>query len=329
MRKAAFILAVLLLASACSLEFGIGQLGKNPFEDPVDLSEKWEIGYPADGVLQMERAENASPSGDAITFPFVTDVHLRRENEHGNITHYHEEFKAFLHNGGFPFVVCLGDLMDNGSFFQDTQATDYIREVGNLANGNFIYTVGNHDLHSESRKSFSRLWSDRYGEGESATMKHFVYGDLSIYMLDNASRTFGADQLGYLESALKADTRPYRILIAHENVFTGGVFDQTLAIFGAHMREANRLARIAAENGVSLILTGHHHKGDITYQMKGFAEYNAAAAHRHDTFMDLESRGYWYTVEIDPDAGEIRLAMYLAETGERVGTRSFTLNKAR
>ena len=78
--------------------------------------------------------------------------------------------------------------------------------------------------------------------------------------------------------------------------------------------------RLMDEYGVSLILSGHHHKGDIEYHFtKNTGEFNAAAFHRRDSFLDFESRGYFYLLELNTTENEIRIIQHSSETGETTG----------
>ncbi len=315
MRKLSLLFILIFMLFSCSIEIGIGDTGPNPFrsEAEVDLREVWEIGSRRDdGVLETKMTGRKGYEGGLIRFPLITDVHMGRDNTE----RFDDEFISFLKNNDFPFLVCLGDLLDEGSFSSDV--ISFIAEAGNEVNGNFIYTLGNHELHGETRSSFDRLLSLRHEVSGNARMVKYTYGPLlSIYKLDNASRTFGRDQLLHLEKALKEDSNPVKILIAHEIVSAGGVPDQSLILFGMPAKERNRLYRIMHENGVSLIFTGHHHKGNIIYAMDGFSEFNAAALHRyHGLTGDMESEGFWYVVNIDGTGTEkcsITVERYRAE----------------
>lgn len=311
MRTIAILL--LLLLPSCSMQFGIGDLYTNPFEKAINLEEVWTVSNEvANGVLQMEQTGYEAYESGCIRFPVISDVHLRRENGNDRITHYNDNFLSFLESEDFPFTVNLGDLVDEGSFGDDI--TEYIAGAANRTNGNFIYVLGNHELHAETRQSFNALLSVRHGD--NASMARYAYGPLSIYKLDNASRTFGRNQLEALKKALDEDKNPYKILVAHEAVFSGGVLDQTIVLEGMPIREANRLAKVLSDSNVSLLLTAHHHKGNIIYKLDGFQEFNLAAGHRNDIIGNLESKGYWYVVEINPEENMIYIECYLAETGK-------------
>ena len=115
-----------------------------------------------------------------------------------------------------------------------------------------------------------------------------------------------------LEEALRRDPNEYRIFLAHEVVTTGGALDQTAILFGMEAGEAMRLQRLMRNYGVSMIFTGHHHKGNITYRFDDFAEFNAAALHQRDmAFADFESQGCVYNVSIDTAAKRITLTTYV------------------
>ena len=119
-----------------------------------------------------------------------------------------------------------------------------------------------------------------------------------------------------------------RIILTHENVSTGGVNDATIAAFGLEVAEVNRLLRIMAENNISIILNGHHHKGNIAYRHGGkydLSEFNAAAYHRMTGRLMEESMGYWYVCSIDRDRNVLTVTPYYAETAERMTGYEFPL----
>ena len=321
MRKAAAIILAVILAVSCDSASSVGDmLTENPFSDPIDLSiAAWHIEPEInDGVLEVSRAVQDSPYEDEsiIRFPLITDVHVLRDRRYDDVVNFREELIGFLSDNSFPFIVNLGDTLDHGRF-SEPEFLDFISRAGNAANGNFLYAIGNHELHDETSASFDRFLSALHPGHETSRMARYVYGPLSIYKLDNSKRTFGREQLEYLEEALKCDPNPYRIFFAHEIIAAGGQLDQTLSIFGIDPEEANRLLRLMDDYHVSIIFTGHHHKGNSIYRHQDdLAEFNAAAAHRRDA-MGFESMGYWYVIEIDMAAEEIRIIPYSAETGER------------
>lgn len=147
-------------------------------------------------------------------------------------------------------------------------------------------------------------------------MARYVYGEiLSIYKLDNSMRILGQQQMVWLEEALREDNAKYKIIITHDNVTTGGVLDQSLFITGvANIQERNRLYRLMNEYGVGLILSGHHHKGNIQYKMSPkMGELNLAAYHQRKTLLDFESEGYFYRCSLDVEIGRLTIDGYLAE----------------
>lgn len=324
MRKLIPVFLILILAVACTVPESItAGVASNPFIDAIDLTAPGvAVTGVDDGVLVAEPYGKAI-SSDRILFPLVTDVHTDRTDS--GVTEFKKEFIDFLGKGDYPFVVCLGDLSDTGDYASDGTMR-FIAEAGRQANGNFIYVIGNHERHIHDASCWDRFAGALVPEGFSPRMARYVFGPLSIYKLDNSTRIYGRAQLGYLETALAMDSNPYKIFITHINNTTGGVPDQSLFITGmADIAERNRICRLMDQYGVSLLLTGHHHKGNIAYRLgEHSSEFNAAALHRRD-FMGIESEGYWYTVEIIPEEGIIRVIPYYAETGEALDAYEFPL----
>lgn len=321
MRKLFIIMIALCLLSCEPASRIAGKLESNPFSEAVDLeSISCSVsGEVEDGVLIATPGyETIKYNGSGIiSFPLFTDVHVLREDEDSGILEYRDELLSFLEGGDYPFAVNLGDTLDSGGF-SDKETLDFLTRASDSVNGRLLYAIGNHELHAETGESFDRFFSSLRPGHECVRMMRYVYGPLSIYKLDNSKRTFGLEQLLYLEEALREDESPYKIFIAHGSVASGGRFDQTLAIFGIDPEEANMLYRLMDEYGVSMIFTGHNHKGNILYRFADdMAEFNAAAEHGRD--VPYESKGSWYVVEIDTLENEIRINEYSAKNGEKTG----------
>lgn len=316
MRKALMIFLA-LCAVSCTIPGSITEgILSNPFIEAIDLADPGVLvtGVEDDVLIGEQYGKIASP--DRLLFPLVTDVHTDRKDS--GVTEFKDEFISFLEGKNFPFTICLGDLSDTGDYTNDG-TWKFISDAGRHSNGNFVYTIGNHERHIHDAKFWDDFCSILVPEGFSPRMARYEYGPLSIYKLDNSTRIYGREQLRYLEAALAQDVNPYKIFIAHINNTTGGYPDQSMIITGmADIAERNRIYRLMDQYGVSLLLTGHHHRGNISYRLgNGFSEFNAAALHRRNTpVIELESMGYWYTVEVIPEEGIIEVIPYYAETGE-------------
>lgn len=317
--KKTVIIFLSIIAVSCvpssSISFAISE---NPFIEAVDLEKTSFIVQPvlSDGVLKALPDNNIrSYHGESvIAFPLFSDVHITRDLEDSGVTVYSDEIISFLESNDYPFAINLGDTIDQGTF-DNEEYLDFLSSAANAVNGNLIYAIGNHELHDETSFSFDRLLSLLHPGQENSRMVRYTYGPLSIYKLDDSRRTFGRKQLVWLEEALKQDTSPYRIFVAHEIVAAGWMPDHSLAVFGIDPAEAAKLYRIMAEYGVSVLFTGHHHKGNMLYRHSDYmAEFNAAAAHKRDSV--FESSGWVYLVELDTIEKEIRITSYATATGE-------------
>ena len=320
MKHILFILFVGALLVACDNISSVSRgITENPFIDAIDLeTSSWVVSPSAtDGVLDVTEGADTNPydGSGVIRFPVVADVQMYRASI-SPITWYREEFTAWLKANDFPFLVNLGDIIDHGPL-TDPGLLSFYAETANAVNGNHILCIGNHELYDNTTADFDRLFS-REHEGRNARMVRYEYGPLSIYKLDNSKRSFGYDQLEWLEEALKVDPNPYRILIAHEVISAGNDAGQTIATFGMDPKEQNRLFRIMSENGVSLILTGHYHKGMVFRHRDDLVEFTASSLHEKNA-NGLESKGHWYVVEVDTINDEIRIIDYNALTSEPAG----------
>ena len=321
MRKLFIVLAVLIIAS-CKLTpiWTVDDFSGNPFAEAYDLTRNGHVisGEVRDGVLDAEAVSINLAVPEIIRIPLITDAHVGRKDS--GVTEYHDAFISFLEDGDYPFLINLGDLVDQGNF-TNPDVVSFYKATADLVNGNHLYVIGNHELHDETSATFDRFLSSVYPERDNTRMMRFSFGTLSIYQLDNSHGVFGQKQLECLERALSEDENPYKIFITHENIATGRKGDQSFIITGmSDEREVHRIMRLMDEYGVSLVLSGHHHKGDIEYHFtEDTGEFNAAAFHRRDSFLDFESQGYFYLIELDTLNKEIRIIQYSSETGETTG----------
>ena len=278
-------------------------------ETPPDEENPGDEGNPP--VQQAPLQQETPPvTGDQFSFVLFADPHLGRKDS--GVTQHTEDFYKFLEAGNYPFAVCLGDIIDAGDIYSQ-EAEDFVEAVGDRTNGNFIYVLGNHDIHKYTPSQWDEHYKVLVGDGRDVTrMMRYSYGGVSFYKLDNSTRVMGKEQMNMLEEALRRDPNEYRIFLAHEVMTTGGALDQTAILFGMEAGEAMRLQRLMRNYGVSMIFTGHHHKGNITYRFDDFAEFNAAALHQRDmAFADFESQGCVYNVSIDTAAKRITLTTYV------------------
>ena len=321
MRRLFIILSIFVIAS-CKITpiWIVDDFSGNPFSDAYDLTRNGHLisGKVSDGILAAETIGINLTVPEIIRIPLITDSHVGR-NDSG-VAEYHDTFISFLENGEYPFIIDLGDLVDQGNF-SNPDVVSFYKTTADLVNGNHLYVIGNHELHDETSATFDRFLSAIYPGRENTRMMRFAFGPLSIYQLDNSHGVFGQKQLECLESTLREDVNPYKIFITHVNVSTGRAGDQSFIITGmSDEREVHRIMRLMDEYDVSLVLTGHHHKGDIEYHFtEDTGEFNAAAFHRRDSFLNYESDGYFYLLELDTLKNEIRIIQYSSETGKTTG----------
>lgn len=314
MRSLMLFFLVLLVVS-CEIVFPesiTNHINENPFLKSYDISKL------SKDANRAEMGNEVDIDVGQLRFIAITDVHVGRDKEDSGVAFFNDNFFRYLESDEPPFVICLGDLSDNGIY--TTELKDFIdNTVSRTTNNWFVYCIGNHERHIFDSDKWYGTGSNSSGwdiKLFSGTMARYSYGNLlSIYKLDNSMRIFGQKQLGYLKEALEMDGAKYKMLIAHDNISSGGVFDQSLILTGfADIQERNRFYRMMDEYGISLVLTGHHHKGNIEYRLSNdLVELNLAAYHQRKTFMDYESDGYFYECILDVDSGNITINGYLAE----------------
>ncbi len=304
MRRLALAAFVLMYLISCRLEMlPLSEFSSNPFTSKKTLSDV------------------VNP--DAIEFSAITDVHLGRRNS--GISWFTDNYFDFLSTKSYPFLIQLGDFSDNGVI--GIEELDFINKAKAASHAShFISVMGNHDRHN-----VSPLWNN---DPEFQIAERYSYGKcldgrdmLSIYKLDNSKRTIGSLQFQYLEETLKSDNSRYKIFIAHEIVASGGNFDMSLILFGLNVEDQLKLYKLMNKYKVGLILSGHHHIGNIEYHFdEKHGEFNLAAFHQRKTKpFEYESEGYFYDISLDTDSGKLTITPYLAETKEKKSPFTFNL----
>lgn len=260
--------------------------------------------------------------GDMHELVIVTDIHIGRENHKTGVFRYDDKFEAFLkssQHGKISALISLGDLVDE-SKADISGSLDFIKKFSPYCSNFFIGLVGNHETHATSMEEWENTFTTTLGSITSYSKRMAVYkfNKVSIYVLNNAKRVFGQSQLNYFEQAISKDTNEVKIVLAHENIMTGNKLDQSLFMFGdPSVTELAHFAKILEDNGVCLVLTGHTHNGNFIYKYgEKCYEMNLAAYHAKESSLNLESKGYWYTLSIDENKKEVVVKTYLAKDGK-------------
>jgi len=273
---------------ACSVEktsMVTGAYTSNPFMNPVEIS---------------------APAGDELSFLLISDEHIGKTS--GGASHSLANLYNFMDEQEFPFAVSLGDLTDDG------KVTDAVNSfINNMedrtTNNVFLQCVGNHDRHFYGASYATML------ENSHRSMCRYVCGDLSMYVLDNSTRTFTEKQFVWLEEALKADTSRYKIFFAHENLCAGTNVSHSQVMTGfADVSELNKLFSLMDEYKVGLLFTGHSHHGNEIYDSPdgNFHEYNICCFVK--TSNVFEPGDIWYKVTVNRTNGKTVVEGYNGTT---------------
>ncbi len=307
MRK--ILLPMLFLLILCSCEMGFLKLsltssGQNPFSAPTPIYDD-----------EPEEVRN----GGTIRFIAMSDAHFGRLGKDSNVSYKTENFYSFLKDMDerIDFFAFTGDMIDTFNGKNAEELHDFCSEIENIAkensniNAKGIYAVGNHDFVGADPGTWACEFAGDSFFPSHALMGSYSIGDVAIYKTDSSYRVFGGVQLDNLDAAMKASDAKYNLVLNHVPL-AADTFDQTLFEFViADANERNMMLKILSSHKPSLMLSGHHHKGNILNTWSSSVhEIVLAAYHRRDIIMDLESKGYWYVVEIDQDSGLVDIAGY-------------------
>jgi predicted phosphodiesterase len=298
-RRALFASLILVLALvSCNIEktsMVTGAYSSNPFLTPVEVIPE--------------------PAGEEVSFLLISDEHIGRTS--GGATHNLTNLYAFMDEEEFPFAVSLGDLTDDGRITD--AVSSFINNIEDRT-GCFLQCVGNHDRHTYGSNYATRL------ENSHLSMCRYVCGDLSMYVLDNSTRTFTEKQFEWLEEALKADTSKYKIFFAHENLCAGTNLSNTQVMIGfADVAELNKMFSLMEKYKVGLLFTGHSHSGnEVCNSPQGnYAEYNICSFVKTTNFFEPGDR--WYKVTVNLTNGKTTVKGYNGTTQQVETNKVFNL----
>ena len=300
MRK---LLAVLVLFLFLSCQFGyVPDLfpKEDQFEDAVKLEKRSE-----DGVYR---------------FLVLTDAHFDRESEDDGVHHYLDSFNDFYTSYGkvIDAVFLLGDMMDRTDEASKEKFISFVRSSLKSKDIPIIYTIGNHETEHNSYEEWEVIFTEEEKElfSSFSRMARYSIGNVSIYKLDSALRTFGPYQLGQVEKHLKSDDDgKYRIYLSHIPLASDSLDMSLFQFTFASQEERARMLRLMGKWGKSWSFAGHHHIGNIATVFSDESKaFTFSSFHRRDS--SLESKGYWYIVELGEEDGKLNIFPYFAETGE-------------
>jgi len=332
MRKLVFLIALILLATSCSLVIqSVGDITAGYSENP--FLEKNAIKIDASSLSSENYTE------DTIRFFFLTDFHWGRNLKEGfedKITYFDREIIDFLgKNGEYPFMINGGDYLDSDKTPMDSgsDAMKYLEELKSYVNGTELFVVGNHEyqIFPDPRDTEALLkpvlgdYANSMGRYEISFKGHD--GDpaftLSIYKIDNATRIIGKTQFDWLEEALEGDSNRFKMIVAHENMSSGRLLDQSLYFFGSgDSEEKARLFSHMMDYGAKILMTGHTHDSNLDYELgKGAHELNFGAAHRAKSIAEGNGNFFVFTLKSD---GTFSVQGYDAETESEVSDIAWT-----
>ena len=183
-------------------------------------------------------------SAKSLSFVFFADMQVDARLREDLRTPSLNPLRAYLEKKPVDFIVSGGDNTENGVEAEYNYIHEEVESFGLPA----YWVLGNHALFNGGWNQ----WQKKYG-----TATRVLKTDLlSLYLLDNASGTIGETQRTWLAQQLKQDKARYKIMAMHFPLFSGNHFE----LDGQpHMREAQTLAKLFEEHGVSLVLMGHSH----------------------------------------------------------------------
>jgi len=145
---------------------------------------------------------------------------------------------------GDSFLLLGGDMTDTGD---DGQYKTFLA-VLNSNSFPFYPCIGNHDI-------FFGHWST-YKAYIGRSIYSFNAGIVHIAVLDTANGQIGEKQLQWLDSDLKASTKPFKIVVMHYPPYVGAIG----SIFQLSSEEEAAIFKdMLNQDGANLMLAGHYH----------------------------------------------------------------------
>ena len=193
--------------------------------------------------LQLTAPELQVTLGDpsAFSFAMVGDLHIQNAN-----TAWLERMLTELDGRGTPFLVLLGDMVDQGSR-EDFQGLITLLENRGWKDKTLM-VVGNHDVFYEGWEHYKTLVGPSH--------YRVKVGSLNFIAVDTGDGTVGQDQFDWLQGELAKIPGEPTFIISHYLPVIPGIRTYLKL---ASETESLRLMNLASDSGVMGWLGGHYH----------------------------------------------------------------------
>ncbi len=210
--------------------FSCTNLGLNQLNDRV--SDNFSGAVTAPGDIDP-------PGTNSFTFMAMGDTHVG--STAGETLNTFAQASAAA---GDAFIVVAGDISSGGL---DGEFSQFKTIMGTHSMA-WRAAIGNHDI-------FFGGWSN-YRQQIGRSIYSFNADNVHFIMLDSANGVLGRSQLDWLESDLRANTRPHIVIVTHFPPWNGS-FSSIYRM--SSEEEAAVLKDIAYRYNVDLVISGHYH----------------------------------------------------------------------
>ena len=222
-----------------------------------------------------------------ISIGLISDVHYAAGKTKGN-RHCHlsdaklTECLEFFNRKNIEYVICLGDLIDQGDHPDDDQENlAKIAGICQLYKGSFYTAIGNHDLESMTKEQFL----ERLGIRTRRPYYAFEIQDYRFLVLDPNFKKSGEsyrsghfdwddaylppEQISWLSTRLNQNNYRRTFIVCHQNLdqrLLSGQIDPHIISNADEVRSL-----IERKNQKITVIQGHFHQGyyqkinDISY----------------------------------------------------------------
>jgi|GEM_PF-748080 len=218
-------------------------------------------------------------------FLWITDPHIRSDRRD-----YFGKLGMFADRNNVGFIVCSGDLSDNGTR-ENFNYVNYLTSV-NLTVP-FYSALGNHDLYGDGWEAFKEL----IGPSVVSFSPYSAYGlsnSLFIF-IDTAECVVGEKQMDWIEFQLKNSSAGHRFILSHFCLYDGEFETPTIL---CDPDERYRLLSLLKKYQVDFFLCGHKHSAE-KYNIYGTYHIQGGTASAYKSPLNDDAQFYYFQVQRD------------------------------
>ena len=230
--------------------------------EKLQWGEDFFPGDPPDDLVLEPRAWTTTD--DAITFAVLGDNGSGGQHQMAVA----RQMALTYRDSPYGLVLLAGDISYYGSI-DDRWEEVFARPYAPLIDAGVEWelAIGNHEIsEKKSPDAAQEIQAQLRALGKPGTYYSAVHGPMEVFVVDTsiplATGEGGAEQLAWLEGALRSSEARWKVALLHQPAYSSGQH-------GSHLAVREALQPLFVEHDVDIAFTGHDHHYERTTPQDG------------------------------------------------------------